>query len=537
MRHIFKQHTGQLLCIFIVVGAFLRLYNLNWGAPYYFHPDERNIAASITHLAFPNQMNPNFFAYGSLPIYLIYFTGIYTNFLTGHPTTQLSFPTAIVLSRFYTSLFSILLIPLLYFVGKKLADVKTGLIAAFLGTFCVGFIQFAHFGTFEMWLTFGSLLLFYLCLLYRDQHKIVYVLLLGFVFGLLCAVKVSSATLGLGIIGVLFLQFRGPKKIAFQTFLGHLFLIGLVSLLTYFLTNPYVIKDTAAFQNSMHYESGVALGTIPVFYTGEFAHTIPVVYPFLHVYPFLLNPLLTVFFLCSLWYLLIFKKRTPAPEIRLLLGFLLILFFSQAFLYVQWTRYYVPTLPFMLLCIAFMVSNMLTHKQQTDAITSQAIVALVTMLFAVSYFITAFIEPDTRLQALRFARNHISPNAAIVSEVYDLGVVPFNDFYPNITLYNFYDLDSDTKPDQPLSQVLSDATYILLPSQRILKPRMLYPSIYPEGNDFYTKLTNGELGFKRIYETPCSVWCTISYLGNPIYSYEGTASVFDRPTIQIYQKQ
>ena len=70
------------LILLTIIGAFLRFYNLNWGAPYYFHPDERNIASSVTQLHFPDQINPHFFAYGSLPIYAIYGTGVIVNSLS-----------------------------------------------------------------------------------------------------------------------------------------------------------------------------------------------------------------------------------------------------------------------------------------------------------------------------------------------------------------------------------------------------------------------------------------------------------------------
>ena len=31
----------------IIIGATLRFTNLNWGNPWHFHPDERNIAAAV----------------------------------------------------------------------------------------------------------------------------------------------------------------------------------------------------------------------------------------------------------------------------------------------------------------------------------------------------------------------------------------------------------------------------------------------------------------------------------------------------------
>src|SRR5579862_195019 len=71
-----------LLILLTLIGGLLHFYNVNWGAPYYFHPDERNIASAVSQLQFPQQMNPHFFAYGSLPIYAIYFTGVLINYIS-----------------------------------------------------------------------------------------------------------------------------------------------------------------------------------------------------------------------------------------------------------------------------------------------------------------------------------------------------------------------------------------------------------------------------------------------------------------------
>src|SRR5256885_5523365 len=81
--HIVKNDKKVLLVliIFILFSLVTRGFNVNWGNPFYFHPDERNIAYAIGQLSLPNQMNPHFFAYGSLPIYTIYFAGILNNWI------------------------------------------------------------------------------------------------------------------------------------------------------------------------------------------------------------------------------------------------------------------------------------------------------------------------------------------------------------------------------------------------------------------------------------------------------------------------
>jgi hypothetical protein len=575
LRPIYKQFVNSPFLVFLmsVFAAFLRFYNINWGAPFYFHPDERNIASSVSQLLFPTQMNPHFFAYGSLPIYTIFFTGLLSHVFSCQAfhircqLASLSFEEAIVISRMFSACFSILLIPLLYLLGKKMKNERTGLIAAFLALTSVGFIQFAHFGTFEMWLTIESVLLFYFCLnLWNDKKGIAF-LFTGLIFGAAIATKVSHLVLLPLPILMLFLRQRfwdirghvvsdtdldstqsfqsSPQFLFVQKLFQKLFafiresvLFIAITILVYFLTNPYVILDTGSFWNSMHYESGVALGSLKVFYTGEFFDTIPGVFQFLHVYPFLLNPVLLGFFVFSLLYVIYVSLRMKKLSYIFLTLFWLLLFVSQAFLYVKWTRYMVPTLPFIYLMIGLFFSSSWMRRQIFTEVTF-VIVVLFSVIFSMAYFVTAFDRPDTRIAAASWAQAAIPADAPILSEVYDLGITPFNSFFHTITLFNFYDLDNATPESSPqaLQQQLSQIKYIILPSQRVLKMRMLNQKRFPNGYVFYSELLNGNLGFKEVYESPCDLLCKISYLGSPVYRYEETANVFDRPKVMIFEKK
>ena len=64
-----------LLLSLIFLGTYLRFYNLDWGVPF-LHPDEFNIGLGVSRLQFPDNLNPDFFAYGSFPIYITYLLGI-----------------------------------------------------------------------------------------------------------------------------------------------------------------------------------------------------------------------------------------------------------------------------------------------------------------------------------------------------------------------------------------------------------------------------------------------------------------------------
>ena len=159
-------------------------------------------------------------------------------------------------------------------------------------------------------------------------------------------------------------------------------------------------------------------------------------------------------------------------------------------------------------------------------------------IFAFSYFKTAFISSDSRIDALSFAQHAIPVDATILSEPADLGVVPFQDAFPHLDTFNFYDLDNSSSDatETQLRQDVSNAQYIILPSQRILQSRIGDPTHFSKGYLFYKSLLDGQLGFHKIYETPCDVFCKITYLGDPVYRWEQTVSVFDRPTVFIFKK-
>ena len=561
-----------ILAVLILTGAILRFYNLNWGAPFYFHPDERNIASAVSQLNFPDQMNPHFFAYGSLPIYTIYFTGMVVN-STQYPMSNIQatisnvkFEEAIIISRVYSAIFSILLIPLLFFIGKKLKDNKAGLLAAFLATMSVGFIQFAHFGTFEMWLTLFGVLLFWLCLKKVTENTI---FLMGLVLGVLVSTKVSSLVLfPLPIIAITLSLFVIPAKAGIQeeryrsrikfgmTILKHFILLLIVASSVYIISNPYVFYDTTAFQSSMKYESTLALGILPVFYTGEFYSTVPGVFQFLYVYPFLLNPVITFLFIPAFFYILYKGFKERKSSYILLTTFYIILFCSQAFLFVKWTRYMVPTLPFMYLIVAIALSEVIARNEaisfirrlprldrELSRIGSLPLLAMTILIvtctvFGLSYFATAFTKPDTRIVAKQFAQTTIPADSQILSEVYDLGVIPFNEAFKKIDLFNFYDLDSSNPfIKDELQKKLNNSEYIILPSQRLLKIRLNNPGKFPNGYSFYNDLITGKLRYEKLYETHCDIFCKITYLGDPVFRYEETVNVFERPTVFIFRKK
>ncbi len=549
----FPNHKKILLFLFFIssfIVVFFRFYDLNWGAPYYFHPDERNVASAITRLSFPDNMNPEFFAYGSAPIYSAYFLGIAQNLaikLSGSEInlTSVAFEQATVNLRIISASLSILIVYLIFNLLYKRLGLFYGCLGALLAGFNVGLIQYSHFGTFEIWLTFLFLLLLKLLYDYIGRPSELRILLIGIVAGILVSVKVSSLVIiPLVMLVILWSESKGLnnlKKIStYKNLAIPFFILGYFIIITIILTSPFFFLDLKSFLDSMNYESGVALGNINVFYVGGFRNTTPIAYQMLSVYPYIFNPINLIALIFSIPLLLNDVWKTKNRLSILSMGFFLIIFLSQAFFYVKWVRYYIPTIPFLILLlvlgISVLIRNLNSKHRKVFLYMISGLLLIPAFIFSFSYYKTVLLDEDTRLAAAQFARENIPSDSKIITEIYDMGIVPFNSSFPNIVLFDFYALDDEwvgKEKEKELKDLIDNSGYLILPSQRIIKGRTQNMDDFPKGNEFYDTLNSDK--FSLIYKTECDIFCKILYLGEPIYLLEETSSVFDRPTVQIYK--
>lgn len=539
-----------LIFISILLGIFFRYINLDWGAPYYFHPDERNIIYSVTKLDLTKSLNPDFFAYGSLQIYIIYFVSLIYEFIKNGVTNEntlfkIPFETAILTSRNLSFFYSAASILVGYLIARQLkftSELKNLLLLFF--TYNVGFIQYAHFGTFESLLTFLCLFYCYFVLKFFQKKTRKYYIFSVITFGLLLSTKVSTAVFGvLLILPLIYLTFKIKKQRVQQNhfipfikfcYYGFISITTIVSI--YILTNPFSILTFKNFQNSISYEAQVALGELDVFYTGGFKETIPILYQFTRVYPFLVNPLTTLLLILSVISLsvLIFKKRSKfALNILIPLSFLFLIFFSQCFLYVKWTRYYIPTIPFVYLVI-FLTLQKLPKKIKDYFLALIYISLVITVIQSFAFVVNTYFYKDTRVAADEWAILNIPKNSRVISEIYDLGIIPFNDNELKLLLFDFYSLENNSQLVHDLSYQINNSEYLILPSTRIQRSRTNHPNIFPNGNTFYSSLFDIKK-YSLLYQTPCNTLCKIAYYGNGMNYFEETAYVFDRPTVSIYQ--
>ncbi|HSX19279.1 MAG TPA: glycosyltransferase family 39 protein, partial [Candidatus Saccharimonadales bacterium] len=501
-----QKYKALILGILLLTGASLRFYNLNWGAPFYFHPDERNITDLVlkTSLSNPQSLLKGTFAYGNFPVILtIFLKPLFLPFFRLLQVTD-PFAQAIIILRFISAIFSTLTLYIIYLCGKFWSK-KTAYLSLFFATFSAGLIQQAHFGTYDGSAAFCSITVFYFLLKFLKTKKARFYYLSIIFIAIGVSAKINLLILAIFPAILLLTRLKKQKKALLYIFMHAI--LGIILLLALAITlSPYYI--TPEFKSSLTYEQSLVTGTIPVFYTQSFFGTVPVLFQFQHILPFLINPILTIIFIPSFFLVLYKSLKTQKQQYLILNTFYLILFLPQAFFFAKWTRYMVPALPFIYLIIAIALHDVIARSEATKQSLdlpagrqglprsfqslAMTILIFVNILFGVSYFITAFTRSDTRIEAANFAKNNIPQNAEILSEPYDLGLTPFNSVSSNITIFNFYELDNNSPEftDQKLTASLQKSDYIILPSQRLLRSRLLSSKQFPKGHGFYSLLIN-----------------------------------------------
>ena len=306
-----KISSRVLLFTVLILGAILRFTNINWDSFLAFHPDERNIAWAVTRIHFFDQLNPQFFAYGGLPIYLYRALGEAVVFITKDPSWLTEWGKIAVIGRFVSALLSSISVLLIYQVATMYFSKRTGLLSAFLLAFSPWAIQQAHFATTETMLVF--FLLFLLLTARggvpfrstvtalakwmswrrshldldgaRQRHADLSAVSSGIILGLALAAKTTSLLFAVIPLTALWL----PDKISpWRKFVKHELWTKLRATIVFFLTaagtfltfSPYMVIDRVHFLESMRYETGVVVGRFTVPYTLQFLGTTPYLYQF-----------------------------------------------------------------------------------------------------------------------------------------------------------------------------------------------------------------------------------------------------------------
>ena len=525
--------------VLIFVAAIVRFYGLQWDSGHWLHPDERQIYFVTMGLSWPDSLaealspdsplNPRFFAYGSLPIYLLRICA--SLLATVWPVIAYA-DNLHFIGRPLAALFDLGTLYLAYRLARRLVFASIAprqarilaLSSAGLASVTVLQIQVAHFYTVDPPLTFFIMLALNFAAEAAHNTKHRYRIGLGIATGLALATKISAAPLAL-IIPVAYniqLARHGAEDNSFVQRLPSLAARTGATLAVagaiFFLTQPYVLIDWQTFIQDTVLESDIARGTLDVPYTLQYAGTLPFLYSIWQTALWGLGlPLGLV-----AWVGLVASffrwlgKGTQADA--LILAWAGPYFVVTGLLYTRYLRYMLPLAPLLcILAVRLLVDLSASHHlagRKHPARWYRPALALaggVGMLLTVAYagsFVSMYAEPHSWVTASEWIYREVPAGSTLAVEHWDLALpLPMiTDGEPrSANEYEFrtltlYDEPDDESKWQKLTGDLADSDYLIVASRRLYGSIPRVADRYPVTTSYYDLLFSGNLGFELVAE-------------------------------------
>lgn len=564
--------TKYLLITIILIAFFLRVFGLNWDQGHHLHPDERAIVLSVVNLKFPSSVteflsvesrwNPHFFAYGSLPFYLLRIAG---NLVGAVNPTFAHYDGIQLVGRILSALFDTGTVLLLFLLARKLFSVKLGVLASFFYALSVLPIQLSHFYAVDTLLTFFILGTLYCLIRFYEKPTIPKALLIGVCFGAALATKISASVLlisvGLALcVDFLLLFLKQPHKphVWFphlprfaKHLLTHIGIIGVTTLLTFAFFEPYAFLDKETFWQQTAEQSRMTKSAFTFPYTFQYVGKINHFYEVKNIFLWGLGPILASISFIGAWYftsLAVKKERKDrwAREVIIAVFFWTYFFIVGGFA-IGFMRYMLPLYP--LLCLFAAVFVYKIHLSFTKRLPSKLLticyvlctVALATWPLS---FVQIYTKPNPRATSTHYINNTFSIGDTLAVEHWDDSLpLSGQEKFHMITL-PLYDSDTPEKWNA-INQELQRIDYIIIASNRLYTPlsKLTYcqtlpvDRCYTKTAQYYKDLFSGTLGYKKIAEFTNYPTIPFTVITINDQSADESFTVYDHPKIMIFKKQ
>ncbi len=188
------------MAILLIVAFLLRLYGVDWDQWGQLHPDERMLMMVTEKISFFANLNPDFFNYGSLPVYLLRLF---------HPSTD--YYTLVKTGRYLSIFFDLMTVVFVYKISRHIFKKESvALASGFFYAIAFFPIQNSHFFVVDVLLTTLMAILVYQLLLYIKKPSLKRSIVIGVVFAAMMATK-FTAIVFLPFIGALII-WKNIKK-------------------------------------------------------------------------------------------------------------------------------------------------------------------------------------------------------------------------------------------------------------------------------------------------------------------------------------
>jgi hypothetical protein len=568
-RWLIDRRESLLLALILTAGAALRLYGLNWDGGHWLHPDERQVYFVALGLAWPSSLsqalspdsplNPQFFAYGSLPFYVLKSFSVVLSLLL--PVLRDS-DNLHLAGRPLAVLFDVGTIYLTYRLARTLLPRPTkgqlnagALFAAGLVALAVVHLQLAHFYTVDPLLTFFVMLTLFLAAVTAEDGGRWTRAALGIAYGSALATKISAAPL---LFPILFAYYQRARKRVpshksrterFVDLLPPLALTIVLAILTFVAIQPYALIDWPTFLDHTIRESQIASGSLDVPYTRQYAGTLPYLYSMWQTALWgLALPVGLVAWLSLAASLVRWLRRGTKAD-ALLLAWALPYLAITGLLYTRYLRYMQPLVPTLCILIALLSADIKRASSQQKLVVNagQGLLILVSAFYALA-FLTIYALPHSWLTASEWMYTQAPQASTLVVEEWDAALpLPLTvDGQPrrieefDVRTLPLYGEPDDEAKWQDIAADLAASDYVILASRRLYGSIPRSPDRYPLATRYYDRLFAGDLGFELAGEFsrgPSWLNPRIEPLPDPVPSWlqpDESFVVYDHPRTLVY---
>ncbi len=522
--------------LIVVLALCLRLCGINWDGGYRFHPDERQILFVADRLQFPwppdpslftpsSSWNPGFFAYGSLPIYLLYVAGRIVALVSGNPVLSLS--ELAIVGRVLSAFFDVGSVYLIYRIGDKVYDRVIGILGALLTAVTVLHVQLAHFYAVDTVLTFFALLTLFQALKVIDRGTPRAALELGLALGAAGASKVSAAPLVLTVLLVWLVYARRACAVpdaqsgwrgllqGLRPF-GGFVLTGIIALVTFVLLEPYAVMDFYRFAADIVGESFMARGVSDVPYTRQYINTPAYLYILQQSLMWGMGLPLGLAALAG-WiaalldlFLQMWRKRCKTIAYRLIpLSWALVYFALVGSFHAKFLRYMLPITALLALWASWGLCSLYRSVREHPFLRyigagMIGTIVLSGLLYACAY-VRMYHQRHPWIATSRWICSEVPQPSVLMIEHWDhtlpllqgagdVGCNQSHEFFE----FPAYDADDPNK-ERILLRGLLESDYIVIASQRLYGTIPRISERYPMTTRYYQLLMAEDLGYELVH--------------------------------------
>jgi len=602
---------SPILLVIVVAGALLRLHNIRWDEGQQTHPDERwsiSYIAPTIHwpqdlqtaldpdqsplnpLWYAGSQQPSGYSYGHFPLYVL--VGVANGLhelglkakeagLNPEVTEALiranRVPDISYVGRVLMALADTATIYLIYLIALRLYGKKAGLLAAAFSAFTVLQIQLAHFYAVDPASATFTFLALYGAIHMAQDRTAGAAVVAGLGAGLAVACKFSAAPIALApIVAALIAARQSPEEErsrARRQAFRHLLIAGLVALVCFVVTSPYVLLDFERFWQAVVIDQGgMASGARDMPFTRQYRGTLPYLYFIEQQIRWGMGwPLGVAAVAGFAWVLIRALRRRALSGEWIILSWIVPYFGITGLFLAKYMRYMIPVTPLWVVFGAgmlvrwkngrmggwedggmepsdlptarlsslksFQPANLFSFRLASLAI---GIVLVGAIIWSLAFINGVYGTEHTWITASRWIYDHVPDGADICYEHWD-DTLPKN-LGPNQNQrargYEMVEMpmyEDDTSPKYDLVRsVLAQCDYVALATNRLYRSIPNLPERYPMSTRYYELLFAEKLGFEKVeeFETP-------PRLGSLIFhdqAADESFTVYDHPRPIIFRK-